>query len=104
MIKAWKRKINLQELGLPLSGLAKDIKLTDTKLIRAISLMLAADHEVILAFFSWTTTHLHQTVWNTRAGTYFGGDKDEIASPDIACRWIKKQNVPLFTLLIRQGI
>jgi hypothetical protein len=40
-----KRRINMQEFGSPFSVLAKDRKLTDAELIRAIRFMVASEYE-----------------------------------------------------------
>ena len=40
-----KRKINMPTFGSPFSGLAKDRKLSDAELVRAIRFMVAAEYE-----------------------------------------------------------
>jgi len=45
--KNQERRIDMPEFGTPFSGLARDRKLTDEELIRAIRFMVAAEYEAI---------------------------------------------------------
>jgi len=47
MVNLKKRRMVMPEFGSPFSGLAKDRKLTDQELIRAIRFMIAAEYEAI---------------------------------------------------------
>ena len=45
--KNWERRIDMPEFGTPFSGLARDRKLTNEELARAIRFMVAAEYEAI---------------------------------------------------------